>query len=154
ESTDGTATGARGSATQAVGHIVEECAAAHRSVGRIPVVQCPTGGKAARDRLVVEKHVVGEGEVAAGNKDTAAAEAFSQAVGDGQTGNGDGVALLDIEDAVGAVAVNGQLACPWPLDVQVLVDGQLVADQGDGVATEAGVEFDRIATAGLGDRVP
>src|SRR5262249_2119573 len=104
--------------------------------------------------LVAGKHVVGEGEGAADNQDTAAAEASAQALRDGQASDGDGVALRDIEDAVGAVAANGQQACPWSLDVQVLVDGDLVRRERDGLAVEAGIEDDRIAAVGAGDRSP
>jgi hypothetical protein len=41
---------------------------------------------------------------------------------DRQAGDGDGEPLVDVEDAVGIVAADGQQARARPLDVQTLVD--------------------------------
>src|SRR5207245_1206629 len=49
---------------------------------------------------------------------------------------------------------DGQLVGARPLDVQTLLDRQLVAGQGDGLAVEAGREDDGVAVLGVADRVP
>src|SRR5262245_35248213 len=74
---------------------------------------------------VVGQHVVGEQQRATGVQDAAATISPRPAVGDGQAGDGDGVAFADVEDPVDVAAADGQEACSGPLDVQALVDCEL-----------------------------
>src|SRR5262249_11787447 len=74
-------------------------------------------------------------------------------VGNGQAGNRNSRPALDVEDAAGVVAADGQLAGARPLDVHTLIDGEL-AGQRDGFAVEAGGEADLSAALSGGDLGP
>src|SRR5205807_10326938 len=76
------------------------------------------------------------------------------AISDGQAVDRDSEPLVDVKHPVLVVAADGQEAGARPLDVQALVNRQLVAGQGDGLAVEAGIEPDRVAVLGVADRVP
>src|SRR5262249_16516628 len=109
--------------------------------------------------LVVGQGHVGQGQVGLLVEDAAAQGgcagracgrgAAGEAVGDGQVVDLDvGAAAADVEDAARVVAADGQLAGAGSLDVQVLVNDQFAAGQGDGV--DGFGEDDLIAGVGGG----
>src|SRR5262249_3172788 len=109
------------------------------------------GGGVARERVVHEDDVVG-----ADGADGAAALCGAAGVGVGaagqrQAGDGDGVAgAAEVEEAVGAVAADGDDAGAWAVDLQALFDVDDPGRQGDG-AGEAGGEGHGVAGRGRAD---
>src|SRR5262249_2193235 len=77
------------------------------------------------------------------------------AVGDGQTVDGYGRVVADVEDPAGFVAADRQLAGARPVDGHVASEIQLAGSQGDG-ALKVGGEVDDGAGSGVGgsDRGP
>src|SRR5262249_54071666 len=94
----------------------------------------PSSGEVA-EGFIIGQQVVGDGHRAAGVQEAAApAIPPGPAVGDRQPGDGHGEPFGDVEDPVDVLAADGQQVRSGPLDVQALVDRQLVAGQGDGLA--------------------
>src|SRR5262249_61885871 len=91
------------------------------------------GGIAGKD--ITTQGRMGPGLV----EDAAPAEAADgRSVGDGQAGQGHRCSVADVEDPAGGVAADGQAVGAGAFDVQVLVDDERTAGQGDGLCAGGG----------------
>src|SRR5262249_6950116 len=97
--------------------------------------------------LVAAQHAVRQSQVPV--VEDPAARPVGQAVGDGRAGDVHGGGE-DVNPRASVFATDGQQPGARAVDGQVLADDQLAAGQRDGLASEAGVEDDRVPAGGVG----
>jgi hypothetical protein len=140
---------AAGVAAAVKGGVPREGAAADRQRSGVP------NGAAAAGEAIVAGCVVGEGTVADGEYcgiEYGAAGFVVTAVGNRQVADCHVArAAADPEDAPLIVTADGQSIGAGALNVQALVDPEIVACQGDGLARETGREADGVAGLCGGD---